>query len=99
MQSALRERQHKKSSTEEDEVVSLVPEEHLFPSLVPGQRILTDAEDSTLQPSPPPHCPSAEGLDKLQTKQTWTKKYRVSFLPHWFKEGQSNLCHQGMKEI
>lgn len=99
MQSALRERQHKKNSAEEDEVSSPAPEERLSLSYVPGQSILTDTEEGTLQPSPPPQCPSAESLDKLQTKQTWAKKYRVSFLPHQFKGGQSNLCHEGMKEI
>lgn len=66
MQSALRDKLHKKSSKEEDEVASPVPEEHLTPFHIPGQNILTDTGEGTLQPSPPPHCPSAEGLDKIQ---------------------------------
>jgi len=82
MQSVLRDQQHSNSSMEGDEVASPAPEEHLSPSRVPGQSILTDTEEGTLQPLPPPHCPSAEDLDKLQTKQTLAKKYRVSFLPY-----------------
>lgn len=99
MQSARREMQHRKSSMEEDKVSPAVPVEHLSLSHMLGLSILTDTEEGTLQPSPPPHCPSTEALDKLQTKHTKAKKYRLSFLSHRLTEGQCNLCHQGMKEI
>lgn len=78
MQYALGERQHRKSSTGRHEVVSPAPKEHSSSSRVPGQSILADTEEGTLQPFPFSPCYSAVGI-WIRTKQTQAKKYRVSF--------------------
>lgn len=92
----LLERGSTRKATQKEIVVSPTPEEHSSSSRVPGQRILTDAEEGTLQPL---HflLMGSEDLDKLRTKQTQAKKHRMSFFTCW-KRGKPIFVTRGEKK-